>query len=487
MFGSRRTSAFHGAVLVVSMRWADRLIGLLSTLVLARLLVPEDFGIIAMASLAIGLAEVLLDLGVNVALIQNRHPTHEHYDTAWTLRLAQLGLAALLVAGSATFIAQYFEDPRVTPVLHVMAVAMFLGGLENIGVITFQKEMRFGLDFRFSFSKRLIGLVITLTAAWFLRSYWALVIGSLGGRLAGVLLSYRLHPMRPRLSLRKLGEIFSVSQWTLVNSVGGYLNRSLHKITVGRIASSATMGGYALADDVSAMPSSELLAPLNRVLFPAFVEAKQNLSELKRLYLLAQSLQVLVAFPASVGLALVAHETVVVLLGQQWLLAVPFIQLLALASVVQAITTSGGYVMLTLGHFRKVALINWFQAAVFLSAAFICLPGAGAVTVAYLHLAAIVASTVVAGWWIIQTLPGLRVADISRSVARPILGTLAMASVLIVGGDLAELSAAWELTTKVALGALTYASVIMLMWWAGGMPEGAESYLLSKAKNAGRS
>ena len=94
-------SVFSGAVLTVSMRWTDRLIGLVSTLILARLLVPEDFGIIAMASIVVGLTEVLFDLGVNVALIQNKSPTKGHYDTAWTLRLLQSGVAAILVAGTA--------------------------------------------------------------------------------------------------------------------------------------------------------------------------------------------------------------------------------------------------------------------------------------------------------------------------------------------------------------------------------------------------
>ena len=102
------------------MRWTDRSIAFVSTLILARLLVPEDFGVIAMASLVIGLADVFFELGVNVALIQNRTPSQEHYDTAWTLRIIQTTLAAIVVVIAAPLAATYFNDPRVTLVVQVL-------------------------------------------------------------------------------------------------------------------------------------------------------------------------------------------------------------------------------------------------------------------------------------------------------------------------------------------------------------------------------
>ena len=206
------------------MRWADRSIAFVSTLILARLLVPEDFGVIAMASLVIGLADVFFELGVNVALIQNKTPSPAHYDTAWTLRLIQTTLAAIIVVIASPWAATYFNDPRVTLVTQVLAVSLILSGLENIGVVTFQKEMQFGREFQFLFCKRIVGFIVTIVAAWFIRSYWAMVIGALAGRTFGVALSFAMHPMRPRLSLKKFGEIFSVSQWMLVRSIGGYLS-----------------------------------------------------------------------------------------------------------------------------------------------------------------------------------------------------------------------------------------------------------------------
>jgi lipopolysaccharide exporter len=477
-----RTTVFKGAVLTVSMRWTDRLIGFISTLILARLLAPSDFGIIAMASLVVGLVDALLALGVHVALIRNLHATPAHYNTAWTLRLAQSVIAATAIFLAAPKAAIYFSDPRVIPVLRFMALGMLLMGIENIGIVTFQKEMRFGLDFRFLFLKRIISFLITIASAWILRSYWALVIGNLAGRSVGVLLSYQMHSMRPRFSLEKMREIFSVSQWMLVDSIGSYLNRNLDKVLVGRRADATIVGGYTLASEISAMPSTEVLAPLNRVLFPTFVGAKHDLAELKRLYLLAQGVQSLLGISAGVGLALVAPEAVLVLLGAKWLFVVPFVRILALTNAVEAITTSGGYVLITLGKIKSAVLINWLQVIFFAAAVLLLLPGADALQMASIRVVTVLAGFFLSIWMLIRTLTNVSVLDIVRTVARPLLATVAMAAAVMLIGEATHFTALLELLLKVAVGMLAFPAAVMVMWVWAGRPEGPESYLLGKVR-----
>ena len=164
---SRSVSAVVGALIAVGIRWTDRLIGLVSTVILARLLVPDDFGIIAMASLVIGLIDVLLDMGVNITLVQNKHATQDDFDAAWTLRLMQSGLAAVAIFLAAYPAARYFHDPRVTGVVQALALSVLLVGFENIGIVSFQKKMEFGQEFRFFFGKRISGFLITMVAAWY--------------------------------------------------------------------------------------------------------------------------------------------------------------------------------------------------------------------------------------------------------------------------------------------------------------------------------
>lgn len=482
MSALRRTSILQSAALTVGMRWIDRLIGLVSTLILARLLVPADFGIIAMASLVVGLFEVILDLGVNVALIQNANAGQAHYDTAWTLRLLQTLVTAGAIALGAPLAGEYFGDPRVVAVLQFMALGPVLTATENIGVVTFQKNMQFGLDFRFMFLKRFAGFLATMLAAVALESYWALVIGALSGKAVGVVLSYLMHPMRPRLSLSCHKDIFSVSQWMLVRSIGAYFNGSMHRLLVGNQADAPTMGAYSLASEISSMPAGEVLSPINRVLFPAFVRAKHDLAELKRLYLLSLGVQSLLAIPASVGLALLAHEAVLVLLGEKWLLAVPFVQLLALSNVVQAISTSGGYVMISLGQVRKNALLVWVQVIIFAALAFVALPDVTPVEIARLRLTTVFLGLTLSLALLMSTLHNVKLTHILAEVYRPILGATLMAAALLQIDDFLSAPPLGLLLIKMSTGAVIYVVSVVIFWYVVRQPFGAETYILGKVK-----
>ena len=475
-----QNSVAQSALLTIAMRWASRLVGIASTLILARLLVPEDFGITAMASMVLGIASMFVDIGVNVALIRNVDATADHYHSAWTLRLAQAVLIALILITAAPFAGVYFHDPRVTPVLIVVALSVPISSLENIGVVTFQKNMQFGLEFRYQLTNRLAGFLFVVGAALLMRNYWALVIGSTAGQVFGVLNSYRVHPMRPRLGFKKAREILSFSQWMLLQNIGGYLDGSLHKILVGRRDSTAAMGAYTLADGIAAMPSSELMQPLNRVLFPAFVAAKHDLAELKRIFLLAQSLQVLIALPAAVFMSLLAADLVPVLLGPKWTPAVPLLRTLALGSAMLAFRSSAWYVSITLGRERWSALVDWAQGVAFVVLCFVIYPGALAQQIAEFRVLVPVLGLVFQLLICARALGNLSVGDLWRAIWRPV-AAIALSAAALELLPIPALALPLVLALKCIVCGVVYLSSVLLLWWASGTPNGAERYLWDRA------
>lgn len=483
---SAPVSVAKGAALVIAMRWTHRLIGLVSTLILARLLVPDDFGVVAQASLVVGLLDVLTDMGVASALIQNANATQRHYDTAWTIRLAQFSLASVAILLLAPTAGEYFGDARVVPVLQVMSLGLIVAGCENIGVVNFQKEMRFGLDFRFMFTKRLSGFLITVTLAVLWESYWAMVAGAIGGRMVGVLVSYRMHPMRPRFSLAEFGSIFGFAQWMLVRNIGNYLNNNVHRLLVGGRGSTAQMGAYSLANDVAQMPGTEIISPLNRVLFPAFVRAKEDPEELNRLVLLALGVQALVAIPACVGLGAVAHEAVLVLLGEKWLSATAFIEILTLAYLVPSITSTPSYVLMSLGYVRLNAVVAWCQLTAFVSVAVLILPTAGALEIAQIRLATVLVTLVGLLFVLVRTLPLMRWRSLLGVLFRPIAGAVCLVLAVDYVAAFLPANPYVSLVAKVATGALAYVLSVVVLWLISGRPQGAESYLVSKLRSLRR-
>lgn len=477
---SNSVSATVGALIVVGIRWLDRLIALASTVILARLLAPADFGIIAMASLVIGLIDVLLDLGVSITLVQNKHATQHDFDAAWTLRLIQSALATVVVFLAAYPAARYFHDPRVCPVVQALALSVLLAGFENIGIVSFQKKMEFGLEFRFFFAKRISSFLITIVLAWYLHSYWALVAGTVAGRVIAVVLSYVMHPMRPRLSWVNMKPMLSFSCWNLLRGISGYLAENLHRLLVGRRESTALMGSYTLASDISAMPSIELLAPLNRVLFPMFVAAKEDAHELKRIFMLAIAVQALVGVPAGAGLALVAPEMVLALLGERWLSTVPFIQIMAGINIVSAVSTSGAYVLLALGRAKIIAIHSWGQVLMFVLLAMLLMPGAGAMAIAGIRLGVAAAGLLTLIYLLHLVQPAWRLSDVMSGIWRPCVASMVMTLVLLSLPAMHHLPVMLLLLLKTILGASVYCAAMLALWLLSGRQDGAESYLLGK-------
>ena len=186
----------YGSFWMIAMRWAMRLTGIVSTVILARLLTPSDFGIVAIAMIFVGMLEILNQSGQKLVIIRHLSPTRGDYDTCWTISvLIGVGIAIVIVA-LAPLTQLYFHDARVVPVMQCLALRSAIGGFENIGVLDFRRELRFNRFFLYNLYPKLISFVITISLAFALRNYWALVAGMISIILVSNVLSYLMHPYR---------------------------------------------------------------------------------------------------------------------------------------------------------------------------------------------------------------------------------------------------------------------------------------------------
>jgi O-antigen/teichoic acid export membrane protein len=482
MSQKKSTSITGGAMIMIAMRWTDRIVGVVSTFILARLLLPDDFGIVAMASVVVAFADVIFDLGINVAIIQRKNPSQAFYNTAWTLRILQVAAVATVLMIVAPLAADYYKDARVTAVVQLMALSMMIASYENVGVITFQKELRFADDAKFMLFKRLVGFSTTIVLTLVLHNYWGMVIGALCSRLFSTTRSYMVHSMRPKFSLAEIGSIFSISQWVLVKNISSYLDRNLHIFLVGGMGKTGVTGGYTLANEIADVPSTDLLAPINRVLFPAFARVKDDLAELTGLLVRVQAVQVMVTFPACVGFVMTAHEFVPVALGEKWLFIVPFVQILALSNIIQAINTSANYVLTVIGKMRLLAVTSWVQIILFGIGVLAFHDGLVPERIAAIRMAAIVLTFGVSYWLVMRNIPGLTVAMLARGTGRPVLGCMAMVLALMLLQTEVVAPVSVMLLMKVALGGIVYIGTVLGIWHLSGRPEGAESFFLDKLK-----
>ena len=348
----------RGSAWMIGMRWAIRGVGLISTVILVRLLSPEDFGVVAMAMVAVAILESFTHSGTDLALLRNLDATREHYDTAWTLEIIQAVLLAVALYATAPLVGGHFEDPRVTEVIRILSLSGLIGGFQNIGVVNFRRDLLFGQEFRFGVARKLATVFVTVAAALWLRSYWALVIGQVLGRVIGVGISYRMSDYRPRISLARLGEIWGFSQWLVLARFSGLVNRAFDRWVVGSIAGTAAMGHYYVAADFAASPSDEVVLPMSRAAFPVYSRLQDNAPALRQAFHNVLASMTAISLVMGLGMAVVAEDFVRVVLGPKWLEAIPLMPWLGVFGALYGIVHTLNIFLLATGRERTTGLMT---------------------------------------------------------------------------------------------------------------------------------
>jgi len=472
-----------GAAWMVGFKLIERGIGLVSTVILARLLEPGDFGLVAIASAFLGLLMLLTGFNFDVVLIQKQNADRQLYDTAWSFNVIfGLSLAVCLII-SAIPIAQFYHEPRLENILYILAVSTFLGGFGNIGPVAFRKELQFHKEFYFSLAKKLTGFTVCMMLAFTLHNYWALVWGAFAGRLLEVLLSYRVHPYRPRFCLSGRRELFSFSMWMFINNFIFFAHTRMPDFIISKVLGAHALGVYTIAYEVSNLPTTELVAPINRAVLPGYSKMADDPEAIRQGFLNVLSIIALCAVPAGIGVALVSDLLVTLILGEKWHEASPLIQMLAISGVVGALQTNTGALYLALGRPRYLTVITLVHLLLFLPLLIVLFDRHGLMGVAEAYLfSGIVIFPI--NFFVVARLIKLDFFSIFSILWRPFLACVLMAVAVINARELVVVSQMGGnlicLLILVSLGVVSYAMGVLLLWWLSRCPDGAESFVLKR-------
>lgn len=466
------------------LKLCERGIGLVSTIILARLLAPADFGLVAMAMSIVAMVELLRAFSFDTVLIQKQDATHADYDTIWTLNLIfTLAMAAMLVV-FARPAALFYEDARLENIIYVVTFAIAISGLENVGVVRFRKDLQFNMEFLFLVTKKLSGLFVSIPIAFALRSYWALVGGIIAMNVGGVILSFALQSHRPTLTLRSAKELIGFSKWLFFNNMLFFLRLRGVDFIVGRMAGAHALGVLTLAFEISSLPTSEVVQSINRALFPGYAKLNKDIALLAENYLRTVSSIALFAFPAGVGLALTAHLVVPIALGPSWLEAIPAIQMLSIYGILVGLQANGGYVILALGKPRILTVLQITSLCVMFPLLIYLTSNFGITGAALGQLLTVVLVTPL-NYGVIFRLLRLGLPSLMQAFWRPAAATATMAAACLAAqarlprSDALEVLGA-ELGFLVCLGAVVYFAALVIFWRLAGMPAGVESIVLGR-------
>jgi len=475
-----------GGFILILLRLSIRLIGLVSTIILFRILVPEDFGLVALAMVVVGLAEVLAEFGFEQTLLRNKHAVRSDYDVAWSLTFLRGIVVATILLLIAEPAAQYLNEPHLQQIVYWLALIPLLDGVANIGIIDFTKYFQFGKDYALKVSQKLISFCLTLYFAYTLRNYWALVIGILSGKAVGLVLGYLMHPYRPRFSLKGARAVFSFSVWIFVNHLTLYGGNQADKVMIQKYYDAHMVGIFRVAEEICSIVM-ELVWPVERALYAGYAQLADDFEALRKTVLDSTGLVAMIGVPMSIGILLVAEPAVAILLGDKGKPAVPFVQILVLHGAIRSCSAGAMPAFMVLGKPQINTQFTLMAVTTRLSVLFVCFPMMG-VMVAPWSLVAGSFISFMAVWIQLKRHLSLRWLDYPAAMWRTVVATCIMISAVepihLIPLVRELLSNDWlHLLIKITVGILVYALSVMILWVFSGRPNGPESHFLKLTRS----
>lgn len=320
--------------------------------VLARLLMPEDFGLVGMILVFTGFVGIFGELGFGAALIQKKEIEEGHLSSVFWLNIAAGIILAAIVLSVAPLIAKFYKEPRLKLLTMLISINFLIGSLNIVHRALLNRSM----DFRRLAIIETTTIVIAGTFAIILAligfGVWSLVWQMIISTLVGVIMMWQVSSWRPKFCFDKnaVKELFGFSGNLLGFSVFNYWVRNSDDLLIGKFIGSSGLGVYSRAYSIMLIPLNQVSATIGKVMFPAFSRIQDDKVRVKQIYLRAIAIIALLAFPMMMGLFVVADSFVLAILGYHWKDVIPVLRIFAVLGMVQSIATTVGWIYTSQGR-----------------------------------------------------------------------------------------------------------------------------------------
>ena len=338
--------------------WLDKLIGFISTLILARILLPDDFGVVAAATIVTGLFHVIASVGTDRYLIRKIDINNSDLNTGWTINIIMKSISAVGVFSSAGIVSEFMGDERLFEVLQVASLTPLLYGFNNIGLVLYDKEYNFRPKFIIRLSSRVVGLIVKIYLAFYLKSYWAFIYAEIIETVVFVIGTFVLNKFRPKFSLIGWRNQWRFSQWILFKSIFVFIRFRVDNIFLSKYLPLEALGVYSVAKDVATLPSGQIIGPVMDPLYVGLSSIHKDAVLFADKAHKTLAVMFLLILPISLGTYITADNLVTVILGDQWDHATPIVMILAFTLLPAMLGDFLTRIMTALG---KVKLIFKFE------------------------------------------------------------------------------------------------------------------------------
>ena len=340
-------------------RFGVMIISFFSNIILARLLTPDDYGLIGMLMIFILVANTFVDGGFGSALIQKKNPTEKDYSTIFYWNLFLSVVLYILLFLCAPYIARFYKLPLLSSVLRVQGVVLILNSLSIIQQNRLRKQLLFKQLSLVGISAAFLSLVITIYLAYSGWGVWALVAPQLMLSLFNAVLYWTVGKWIPKLvfSTKSFKELFGFGGFLLLSNLINTLCNNIQGLLIGRFFSPHTMGLYSQARKLEEVASTSLSSVVDQVSYPVLAEVQNDrLQMIKVIKKLVTSIAFF-SFPAMLLLIVIAKPVIIFLYSDKWVECVPYFQILCLAGLAISLQNINYYAVAAIGKSRT--LFNW--------------------------------------------------------------------------------------------------------------------------------
>lgn len=434
------------------------------TVVVARLLFPDDVGLFALASLSLAIADTFIKTGLNSAVIQEKEDVKKYLDSVWTTNVLRGAVLALILFFGAPLFGNFFNNDPAIPLIRALALMALFEGFENIGMVLLQKELAFNRMFFYYLFGNLAQVGVIIWSAFFIfKNAWALVAGAIAGRLTFTIVSYFYHSYRPRFNFefRELGHLFQFSKWIVLAGVISFFTTRGDSLTVGKLLSPDQLAFYQMAFALGTLVAVEGVKTLGSILFPLYSKIQEEKERMIRAFIRILRLVFLFLVPASIGIFALAPEIVTFVYGSKWLPLVSILYVAVLFGFLKSFEFLFSPLFMGIGkpHISTVAMI--FQSLLMFGLIFPFVRAFGAVGAAWAALSGLALAIIIYGVSIQRHLR-FNFVSIFKEMILPLLGSLVMWGVIVFLKDIFRIGNFLILLAYILVGAAVYFASILL-------------------------
>ncbi len=341
---------------------ATKIIFVVRLLVLAWLLTPDDFGLIAIAMVAIDLTSRLTNLGMIPALVQRENSDSVHYHTAWTVGISRAVFIALVVGLAAPLVADLFEEPRAVLIMQVLALRPLLEASASIRMADLIRLLHFKRISFVRIPEALANTLVSIALAPFW-GVWALVAGSLAGPVVAIVASYLVAPYRPRLVLSRgaARSLIQFGRWIFLIGAISVAGSSVVRLIITRQLGTEALGLYYLAASLAFLPSEVSGQIVGEVTFPLYARLQTQMDRIARAFRSILKASLVILIPLTALLFAMAPGLIEHLLGSKWIDTLPLLRILVLVNIVGAVGDATVPILNGIGKPSRVAFIEAVQ------------------------------------------------------------------------------------------------------------------------------